>query len=72
MSVAELSQFPWEVNNVENLSMYRNLDGSYRVSVTEKTQVGNITTKYRSVRTMTLELDEVGTINITSMVANKD
>jgi hypothetical protein len=69
--LAGLSQFPWEVNNVEDIMIFKNSDGTYRMSVTEKTQIGNICTKFRSVRTLVLELDELGTLTITKMEANK-
>ena len=69
--LAGLSQFPWEINNVTDIMVFQNSDSTYRLSITEKTQIGDICTKFKSVRTMVLELDEVGTVTITKMEANK-
>ena len=63
-----LSQFPWEINNVEDLMMFQNNDGTYRISIKEQTQIGTITTKFANVRTMVLELDETGMVSIIKMV----
>ena len=63
-----LSQFPWEINNVEDLMMFQNNDGTYRISIKEQTQIGTITTKFANVRTMVLELNETGMVSIIKMV----